>query len=216
MPGNPPDIIRLYRMAHYENVEYILRHGMYTRNHQNVDPGYINIGDNGLIEQRHEFEVPILPGGTLGEYVPFYFAGHSPMLLNIKTGHRGVTMRPQHEIVYFVCRLDTIIAGCAEWVFTNGHAKDSFSEFYNDIHVINDVIDWDMVREQWWRNTEEDYDRQRRKQAEFLVKNHVPVTCVEGIVVKNQHRKEQIEAVLTEIGINFPINIDTTNRLYYP
>src|SRR5580698_6560033 len=131
MPGAAPKIIRLYRMVHFENVEYILKNGMYTRNHKNVDPEYINIGDNGLIAKRHDFEVPIEPGGTLGEYIPFYFAGHSPMLLNIKTGHQGVTLRMQHEIVYFVCKLDDIIAHCKEWMFTNGHAKDRLTEFYN-------------------------------------------------------------------------------------
>lgn len=216
MPGTPPDIIRLFRMVHFENVEYILRNGMYTREHAKVDPNYVNIGDNGLITQRHDYPVPIPPGGTLGEYVPFYFAGHSPMLLNIKTGHRGITLRPQHEIVYFVCRLEDLIKGCKEWVFTDGHAKDSLTEFYNDIELLEEVIDWDMVNEQWWRNTEEDYDRQRRKQAEFLVKEHVPVECIRGIIVKNQARKEHIEAIVEEVGIEIPVRVDTNNTLYYP
>jgi hypothetical protein len=216
MSGNVPKIIRLYRMVYFENVEYILNNGMYTRLHKKADPGYTNIGDNGLIAKRHDFPIPIEPWGTLGEYIPFYFAGHSPMLLNIITGHRGVTHRPQHEIVFFVCKLADLIHSCENWIFTDGHAKDRLTGFYNDIQQLENVVDWDIVKDQWWTNTEEDYDRQRRKQAEFLVKNHVPISCINSIVVHNAMRKEYIEAILGKLHLKISVFIDVENRLFYP
>ena len=214
MPGNPPTTIRLYRIVHLKNVEYILKNGMYTRQSLHFDPKYIDIGDSQLIADRRDYTVKLPGCGKLGEYIPFYLAGHSPMLLNIKTGFRGITKRPQYEIIYIVCKLDDILTHCSEWVFTDGHAKDNLSSHYNDLKDL-DKIDWDIVREQYWRNTDDDYDRQRRKQAEFLVKNHVPVACIEKVVVKDNHREQTIEQITQKLNLTINIEVDLKNRLYY-
>jgi len=99
--------------VHIENVEYLLTHGMFTKNHAQADPDYINIGDTGLIAQRNDYPVGIHPpNGVVGDYVPFYFGTLSPMLLNIKTGYRGITQRPQSDIVYVVCGVSTLVDNC--------------------------------------------------------------------------------------------------------
>jgi len=215
MPGNRPTIIRLYRIVHWQNVEYILKNGMYTRQSSHFDPNYVNIGDSELISQRHDYPIELSGCGNLGEYVPFYFAGHSPMLLNIKTGFRGITKRPQHEIVYIVCKLDDILKHCSEWVFTDGHAKNQITEFFNDLKDL-DKVNWDMVMQQYWKPIEEDRDRQRRKQAEFLVRNHVPVDCIEGIAVRDVNRKQIIEQIVQRLNLSIPVKVDTQNKVYYP
>lgn len=84
----------LFRMIHIDSLENTLKDGVNAPNYK-FDLTYTNIGDEALIAQRREFTVPIEPGGTLSDYVPFYFGGHSPMLLNIKTGFRGITKRNQ-------------------------------------------------------------------------------------------------------------------------
>lgn len=46
------------------------------------------------------------PGGTLSDYVPFYFTPCSPMLYNIKTGYNGVPKQEaMEEIVLLVASL---------------------------------------------------------------------------------------------------------------
>lgn len=70
---------------------------MCASTHPLADPAYRNIGNRTLIRDREEYRVPIPPGGTLGEYIPFYFGGHSPMLLNIKGGRQGVERIPQRD-----------------------------------------------------------------------------------------------------------------------
>ena len=51
---------------------------MYSKNSGHVIENYINIGDTTLIRQRETFTVRVNPpNGTLGDYIPFYFAGHS-------------------------------------------------------------------------------------------------------------------------------------------
>ena len=53
-------------MTHIENLRIILKDGMYAPNVRRY-PDYINIGDESLIEQRGEFQVPIAPGGVLSD-----------------------------------------------------------------------------------------------------------------------------------------------------
>ena len=203
-------------MIQYYNLEFILKHGLYTKNSRMKDPEYINIGDIQLIEQRQNFHVRIdPPGGDLGDYIPFYFGGHSPMLLNIKTGYRGIRKRPQDELIYIVCRIKDIVAQCPAWCFTDGHAKNKLTEFYNDIKDLTHV-DWEVVCTQFWGNDEANMDRMRRKQAEFLVKDCVPVSCVAGIIVKTADREAYVKTILSRLSIEIPIYVDSKNNYFYP
>lgn len=207
MPGTIPNSILLYRIVHISNVQHLLTHGICTINHPNANTNYINIGDTGLITNRQHYSVKVIPpGGSLGEYIPFYFGPLSPMLLKIKDGNGGVTKRPQSEIVYVVCDLDIIIKSCPQWCFTDAHAKFEFSGFYNNLNDLN-RIDWDIVKERYWRNTEEDFDRMRRKQAEFLVKYHVPINCIRGIATYDNAAKITIEGVMQNLGLNIPVKV---------
>ena len=206
----------IFRMIHYSNLEFILKHGLHTKNSPACDPNYINIGDVQLIEQRQNFHVGINPpGGDLGDYIPFYFGGHSPMLLNIKTGYRGIQQRPQDELIYIVCRISEIVSQCPEWCFTDGHAKNNITEFYNDVKDLIHV-DWNIIKSQIWKNDENDMDRMRKKQAEFLVKNHVPVSCIAGIIVKTTERETYVKTLLERLNSTIKVHVDSNNKYFYP
>ena len=206
----------IFRMVHYSNIGYILNHGICSKNHPLADPDYMNIGDTTLVEQRETYPVRIIPpGGNLGDYVPFYFGGHSPMLLNIKTGYRGIRQWPQQDIVFICCKIETVIQQCDEWCFTDGHAKNRITAYYNDIQDLH-KIDWDTARAQQWQATKDDRDRFRRKQAEFLVKDFVPIECIHALYVRNQKKKEDVEAIVSNLGLNIPVKVDVDNKLYYP
>lgn len=87
----------VFRMIHYQNLELILRRGIVSRYREN-NPDYIHIGAPDLISLRDEYKVGIdPPGGTLGEFIPFYFAGHSPMLYKIKTGNGCLVVRTEER-----------------------------------------------------------------------------------------------------------------------
>ena len=65
----------ILRLMHFDNLEHILKHGMYSKNSGHIIPNYVNIGDATLIKQRETFTVRIdPPNGNLGDYIPFYFA----------------------------------------------------------------------------------------------------------------------------------------------
>ncbi|AMP99602.1 hypothetical protein AY601_2717 [Pedobacter cryoconitis] len=215
MPQYELNKIWIFRITHIDNVRYALTQGLFNYGHVQADPGYINIGDSNLIQQRHDHLVRVNPPNEhLGDYVPFYFGPLSPMLLNIKTGQRNITQRHQQDIVYLYCNLESIINNCAEWCFTDGHAKTAITAFYNDIEDM-DQIDLDLARERYWHPIDEDLDRMRKKQAEFLVKYSVLPNCISNIVVYNEERQVQIQQIKEELNLNLNIYINPKGRYYY-
>jgi hypothetical protein len=209
-----PDKIVITRMVHWENVAHILRHGFCCRTHENYDPNYVEIGMNSLIQDRHDYAVPIEGYGNLGEYVPFYFAGHSPMLYLIKYGYGGVQKRPQEDIVFIVCDVNTVIQAGIEFVFTDRNAKIAVANFYNDPTEF-DKLDWETIKSRDWANTEDDLSRKDRKQAEFLVRNYMPVNCIQFIVVKTEARKFYFDQLISDLGLSIKVFVDTKRKLYY-
>ncbi len=94
----------IFRITHRDNVPWILDNGMHARNGKIFDPNCRNIGNVDLIDKRSRRTVAVAPGGTLSDYVPFYFTPYSIMMYNIRTGY-GVKQVPNHEIVIFVSSL---------------------------------------------------------------------------------------------------------------
>lgn len=205
----------VFRIVHINNLEFILKNGIINRHHSESDPNYINIGDNNLIEKREDYAIRIIPpGGSLGEFVPFYFGPLSPMLYKIKTGHNGIAKISQENIIYLCCEIKNIVTHCSDWCYTNGHAKKAITEYYNDLSNL-DELDWNTIMSRFWNNTEDDFDRMRRKQAEFLVRGSVPIQCVSNIVVLNEEKSKSVNELLNRFGLDINVLINPKNEFYY-
>ena len=57
-------------------------------------------------------------------------------------------------------------------------------------------VDWDVIENKYWANRDDDLDRKRRKQAEFLVQGFFPWSWVERIGVIDVERKTRVEELL--------------------
>lgn len=197
----------IYRIIHYSNLDFILKHGMFSKNSQHKDPNYYNIGDTGLIYSRGTKIISLTPGGVLNDYVPFYFGKHSPMLLKIHTGLVSGVTCGQNEIIYVVCSDATISANQIPFVFTDGHAYDNLSRFYDNLLFLSN-LDWNVINAKFWANTPIDTDRQRRKQAEFLAFQKVPKDCILEIVVYDDNMKTIVDNILIANNCtNIPCNV---------
>ena len=204
----------IYRMTHIDNVPFILRNGLWSKLSAVHDPAFKAIGNADIIGRRTNKRVVVIPpGGVLGEYVPFYFSGHSPMLLNIATGY-GVPRIPQRDIVFLVCDAFEIAAQGIPFCFTDGNATKSISRFYNSLDDL-DKLDWSTIRSTFWTNTDDDYDRVRKKMAEFLVKDHVPASLIRGIIVRDETAAQKLSAMLEGAQAALPIKVDTNNDYFY-
>lgn len=92
---------------------------MHCPSSANQDPNYVNIGNTALIDKPRRRHVPIPPGVTLSDYVPFYFTPFSIMMYNIKTGYGGITRRDDKDIVMFVSSVHRLEQLAVPFVFTN-------------------------------------------------------------------------------------------------
>ncbi len=207
------DSIYLYRIIHIANLDYILKIGKLTcPNHANCDPDYMNIGDTTLIRSRSSREITVEPNGSFSDYVAFYFGWRSPMLYNIQKGFNGVTKIKPETIIYLVTSFPEVKNTGNRFVFTDGHAYHLMSQFYNCENDFKEV-DWDTVKLVKWNDTEDDPDRKRRKQAEFLVYRELPSSSIIAVIVYNDDAKSTVLTKFAEHG--FTCNIIINQNWYY-
>lgn len=183
--------IYLYRMTHIENIPHILQHGITHSSSPNANRSFVPIGDKSLITTRSQF--PLDNGKLLGDYIPFYFGTKMPMLYVIQKGYNFVKATPADEIVYCVTSVQKVLEAKLEYIFTDGHAVNSFSTQYNskDIGEIDKLLDMKAIHAKYW-NDENDLDLKRRKEAEFLVLGDVSNTAILGYVVYNESIKQKL------------------------
>jgi hypothetical protein len=194
----------IFRIVHRDNVPWILGHGIYCRNSAIQDANYRTIGNLELIDRRQHRVVPISPGGTLSDYIPFYFTPYTPMMLNIKTGYGGITKVPNEDVVIFVSSLRNLAKMGRTFVFTDRHAYLVNAEFYNDLDNL-DQIDWQILQNRDFKRDPDDPEKLERYQAEALVHNHIPVEAFIGMVCYTDEIKESISQIVNNNGLNLQV-----------
>ncbi len=202
-----PEKALIFRITHIDNVPWILINGLQCRSSPQRDPDYCDIGNPDLIAKRANRVVPIPPGGTLSDYVPFYFTPYSPMLLNIKTGYSGVKQRPMHEIVILVAYFRTLSEHGVTAVFTERHAYLAAAEFLSDLGEL-DRIDWAILRNRDFKRDPNDFGKVERYQAEALIHQHLPVAALAGIVCHGEEQKARLLAMLCDVGATMKIVVN--------
>lgn len=176
-----PDKALIFRITHIANLPWILDNGLHARSSGTLDSNYRDVGNPELIQKRANRVVPIPPGGTLSDYVPFYFTPYSPMLYNIKTGFGGMTKLPMSDIIILVSSLRTLTAQGITVLFTDRHAYLQTVAFFSDLSRL-DLIPWDLLQSRNFRRDPEHPEKMERYQAEALIHRHLPVAALAGIV----------------------------------
>ncbi|MET3683419.1 hypothetical protein ABID56_001514 [Alkalibacillus flavidus] len=189
----------LYHITSYKNLPSILKSGQILA-HSLVKDGefsHSDIAHKRIQDRRSTTSVNASPFGRLHDYVPFYFAPRSPMLYAIKNNRVEGFEGEQSDIIYFVTDTEKIIQANKKFVFTNGHPIMALTDFYNDLNDL-DKIDWDVMQNTYWHDTDEFPDRKWRRQAEFLVHQTVELESFLGIGVFNSDMKNRVNNILRE------------------
>jgi hypothetical protein len=197
----------IFRITHVVNVPWILANGLRCRSSAVQDPNYVEIGNPDLIDKRKHRVVPMPPGGTLSDYVPFYFTPYSPMLYNIKTGWNGMVRRSMSEIVILVSSLPALAEREVPFLFTDRHASLVNATFSSELGALHQ-LDWKIWQARDFRREPNDPDKLARYQAEALAFQHVPVSALQGVVC---HDGEQ-EAGLVEMVHNSHAALKVVSR----
>lgn len=181
---------------HVDNLGICLRRGgLYAPNHTPSDGlAYRTIHNVGIQVRRRIERVPCGPGGTIHDYVPFYFGYLSPMLLQLKSGQVEGYSEGQEPLIYLVSSAQVVHEAGAGYVFSDGHGVAAFTSWFDDLSNL-DKVDWSMVYQRYWPDNVNDMDRQRRKQAEFLVHKRCDWALIHEIAVISAAMKSRVEAI---------------------
>lgn len=195
----------IFRITHRDNVPWILENGLHCQSSGVADPDHVSIGNPELIALRPNRKVDIAPGGTLADYIPFYFTPYSPMLLNIKTGYGGIRQRNNAEIVVLVSSLEALRANGVRYVYTDRHAYLQTARFFDDVAQLGTVVDFDLLQRRDFRRDAERPDKVERYQAEALAYQLVPVGALLGIGCYTSSIKTELESTCSACGVDVKI-----------
>lgn len=194
----------LYRITHIENIPHILQYGIAHKDSINKNPFYKNIGDLSLIDNRRKKKVYIDNGAfkpvksihsiVLGDFIPFYFGVKMPMLYVAQHGGNFVeNATSPADIIYLGCAVSKIVSSKLNFFFSNGHATDMLTSFYDrsKINELVNIIDWDAVKSSYWGGTE-NLNIKRKKQAEFLVSGDLPPDFITAFGCYNEKARDKL------------------------
>ena len=189
----------IMRFIHLDNLHiYLQRGGLHSPN-TSPDDGlaYRTIHNVDIQNQRRRRQVTCGPCGVIHDYIPFYFGPLSPMMLQLKTGRVTGYEDGQEPLVYLVTTAQAVSREGISFVFSDGHGITSYTKWFDDLADL-DHVDWNVVNQRYWKDTVDDMDRQRRKQAEFLIFRYCPWSLIHEIVVINRVMARNVERVLEQ------------------
>lgn len=190
----------LYHFTDIDNLSAILACGA-LRCHRNA-PTTVDVGNPEIKANRMRRQVRCGLGGMVGDYVPFYFAPRSPMMYVISKGKVDGVSTDLSRLIYFVSTTEIMYGGSLSCVYSDGNAAVLITEFLDDPQALHTHVDLPLMTERMWMSTQEDPDRMRRRMAEFLVHEQVPLEYIQGIVVRSEPVRKRVISLTDQAGEN--------------
>ena len=129
-------------------------------------------------------------------------------LFQLHTGWVAGYTERQDPLVYLVSTAQAVQQSGAGFVFSDGHGIAVFTSWFDNLGDL-DKVDWEAAYATIWRDTVDDMDRQRRKQAELLVHHQCDWALIQEIAVVNHVIKSRVEEILAEFpaGAHRPVQV---------
>ncbi len=211
---------RLFHITAIANLDAILQAGCLLSKTEVARKGlvYQNIAYQGAQGKRAMKAVPIAPGGTIHDYVPFYFAPRSPMLMAINSGRvQGCDWR-QDDIVHLETTVEHVSSLNSPFVFYDRNATLDYSQPFNDVAHLDTAVAWDLLTEEtrmdgfckYWHNVHDKpryADRMERRQAEFLVHQSVLLTTFTRVGVNSAAKQALVSAKIASFGGQLRVDV---------
>ncbi|MGH3516402.1 MAG: type II toxin-antitoxin system toxin DNA ADP-ribosyl transferase DarT [Haloechinothrix sp.] len=159
----------------------------------------IEVGNQEIKAARRSRLVDMPPGGAVADYAPFYFAPRSPMMYAIAKGNVPTYKDGCEELIYLITTVERLIELHLRTVFTDRNAALAFTTFANDSAKLDNLIDWQLMKERMWNNTPEQPDRMERRMAECLVHQRVPWSAFLDVTARNSTCARQARQLLATV-----------------
>jgi hypothetical protein len=187
-----PEKALIFRICHRDNILEVFEDGGCYSWSAAKSGKFVDIGNRELIAKRKSHPVPCGPGGTLSDYVPFYFTPFSPMLYNIKTGYNGIEKKPIEDIVILVSSLHLLKKKGVPFVFTDRHAYLKLAQFSIDLKNLDWII-WPVLQVRDFKR--DDLEKFEKYQAEALIHKHLPLDALINVACYNESVRSQIQTI---------------------
>jgi hypothetical protein len=197
-------------LLHIDNLAVVLQRQALHAPTSCPDDGlvYKTIHNTAIQDKRRVRAVTCGPGGVIHDYVAFYFGPLSPMLLQLHTGQVPGYSERQDELVYLVSTAQRVEEAGYKVVFSDGHAIAALTQIFDSFEKLTEVC-WDTVGLRYWTDTRDEPDRQRRKQAEFLIHRECRWSAIDEIVVFDDKAKKRVEGIMATFaaGLRRPVRV---------
>jgi hypothetical protein len=213
----PPHPLRIFHITAIPSLAGIVKSKKLYANSvlQKKKLQFANIAYQGAQGKRATKLVAKPPGGVIHDYVPFYFAPRSPMLMAINGGRVENCLYRQADIAHLVTTVDAIVDEGLPYIFYDYNATLDIATCYSDLADI-DKIDWKLFFEdprmdgycKYWnsRMDEPRYIlRMETRQAEFLVHKNVPLSLVDCVGVHNATKAAEVQKIFDDAHIGIPV-----------
>jgi hypothetical protein len=136
------------------------------------------------------------------------------MLLQLHTGRVEGYHEGQEPLIYLVSTAQAVREAGIGFVFSDGHGIAIFTQWFCDLADLEQV-DWRAVQARYWADTPQDMDRQRRKQAEFLIYRFCPWDLIQEIAVVNVEMRNRVKDILRGVPVEFQCPVRVRTNWYY-
>ena len=194
--------------THIDNLPTIVQEGVLPDTSvQGGSSLRVEVGNTSIKERRRNQIVPLDPGGSVGDYVPFYFGPRSPMMYSIAAGNVDTYKGGTSSLVYLVTTLEWLLqCGCTA-ILSDRNAALAYAEyrqFHPDDPIDDGFIDWDLITARYWNDFP---DGKERRMAECLVSPSVPWSAIQGIAVHDERVGADVQGIIARAGSSIPIRV---------
>ena len=178
-----------HHMTHIDNLRQILQSGELRSYNLMRGQSYRNLANEDVQAGRASIVVPG-PQKPLHDYVPLYLGFKTPMV--------AINQVHNEDLLFLRFPLDILTR--QDSVVCDGNARSHTSKFYlfSDPDVFSN-IDIAAVRSVKYAK---DPELKRKKQAEILIPDRLPITQMRDIICFSENAKIRALSILGEFGTN--------------
>lgn len=195
-----------YHFTHIDNLKSILENGFLCTNEKDrLGISHQDVANGNIQGRRHNMNIPIQPGGTVHDYVPFYFCSRNPMLLGV-TNSKNID---QPFLIFLAIPIDRILED--DVLFTDASANTLIPpNFYSEPKMLLE-LDWTEIDSPKWGT-----NKMHERMAEALIYKQVPLDWITNIIVWNQHFHTEVTRLLEEYNVKgIRVQYEPLNKKYF-